>query len=59
MSGCPMLWNSSAVAKGLADYVKNNELESLDESHIDILQACMLEDLSPKEIWIDIFTKLQ
>ncbi|CAG9327496.1 unnamed protein product [Blepharisma stoltei] len=60
MGGCPLLWSSPAVALSLANYVKSKELENLDESHADILLACVKPTISEEfDTWIEVYHKLQ
>ncbi|OMJ90917.1 hypothetical protein SteCoe_6682 [Stentor coeruleus] len=59
IKSCLILWKSSVVALALANNVKQNRLENLEEAHVDVLFACMQGQLDDKEIWIEVFEKLK
>lgn len=59
IKSCLILWDSPVVALSLANNVKSNELPNLEESHIDILYACMQSSLENRSAWIEVFEKLK
>lgn len=59
IKSCLILWKPSVVALALANNVKENQLQNLEESHIDILYATMQGTLEEKNIWIEVFEKLK
>ena len=59
IKGCPLFWKNSTVALALSNHVKNSNLQSLDEAHIDILFACTRADFDDRVIWVEIFEKIK
>ena len=59
VKGCPLFWKSSVVALALANNVRNNNLQNLEEAHIDLLHACINEEFSEKAVWVEVFEKIK
>ena len=58
LGGCPLVWEPGVIASQLAEEVKNNH-ENLEASHVEILKAAMQSKLEKKDLWIEVFEKLQ
>jgi hypothetical protein len=59
IKGCPLFWKSSTVALALANNVRNNNLQNLEEAHIDILYACVRSEFDEKAVWVEVFEKIK
>ena len=59
VKSCLILWKPSVVALALANNVKQNQLQNLEEAHIDVLYAAMQGLLDEKGVWIEVFEKLK
>lgn len=59
--GAPLYWNAVGIAESLNQYVKDNEMESFEKEHIDILRACLVKDLEEqdKTRWLEIYDHLK
>ena len=58
LTGAPSYWEPLTVAKSLSAYIQTNELESLEQPHIQILQACLNNSLE-NEDWLEVFETLK
>lgn len=59
VKGCPLFWKSSTVALALANNVRNNNLQNLEEAHIDVLHACIKAEFEEKAVWVEVFEKIK
>ena len=59
--GAPLYWNAVGIAESLNQYVKDNEMESFEKEHIDILRACLVKELEEqdKDRWLEIYDHLK
>lgn len=58
LGGVPELWDSHGIATSLANYVRQNNLDSLNDAHIDVLLACLIKKPNSPE-WISVFDSLK
>lgn len=61
LSGAPLNWNSVGIAQSLEKYVQENNLESLEKVHIEILQGCLVNPLLVEDShkWLNIYESLK
>lgn len=48
--GAPHEWNSLYIAQALEKYIISSNLDNLEESHIDIFEACLQQEFKDDEI---------
>ena len=56
-SRLPEIWDSKVLATNLSELVKREKLVNLDESHIQVLDACL--NSKPDEEWKQVFETLK
>lgn len=48
--GAPHEWNSLYIAQALEKYIISHNLENLEQSHIEIFEACLEQEFKDEEI---------
>jgi hypothetical protein len=59
LGGVPLLWDPTIVANALALHVKRNALENLEEQHVEVLKACLMQEPSDLQKWYGVFDILK
>eukprot|EP00826_Nyctotherus_ovalis_P022263 TRINITY_DN17318_c0_g2_i1.p1 TRINITY_DN17318_c0_g2~~TRINITY_DN17318_c0_g2_i1.p1 ORF type:complete len:821 (+),score=324.45 TRINITY_DN17318_c0_g2_i1:73-2535(+) len=59
--GAPLEWCSLYVASELESFIRENELKFLEHVHIQVFQACLVQDFSLDDVeeWLSIFQSLK
>lgn len=58
LSGASAEWDALAVAGSLARYITSRGLENLEESHVDVLWACLREPPATQD-WVAVYVELK
>lgn len=61
LTGAPLSWNSIGIVKFLDKYLKQENKESLDQSHLEILYSAIQRNESSGEPddWLQVFTSFK
>eukprot|EP01022_Parablepharisma_sp_SALTPOND_P007916 TRINITY_DN1342_c0_g1_i1.p1 TRINITY_DN1342_c0_g1~~TRINITY_DN1342_c0_g1_i1.p1 ORF type:complete len:955 (+),score=104.92 TRINITY_DN1342_c0_g1_i1:4363-7227(+) len=59
--GAPLEWYSLHIAAELESFIRSNELKFLEQVHIQVFEACLVQEFSLEEIdeWLNIFQNLK
>ncbi len=61
LTGAPICWNSIGIGKAMYEYCHQHNLQSFSKKHLDILYACLHQELQPADMqsWLDIYERLK
>ena len=58
LSGAPFLWNQDIVVEKLVEIIQEEQLGNLDETHFEVLRACMMQPIDESN-WKEYFNTLK